>query len=342
LGIPRSGAAWEDRGMVVVEIALGDITREQTDAIVNAANSSLLGGGGVDGAIHRAAGPTLLEECRRVRAERWPEGLPTGHAVATRGGALRAKWVIHTVGPVHSSSPDPAGELAACHVASLRVADEIGATSIAFPAISTGAYGYPLREAARVALEAVRGAATRVERVRFVLFGAEARETFAEALRLLESATSGAHPAVAPATRDSWKAQPLPEARARLPFARDFDGEQHGRIALGIVPKQMEDKWFIFLEDDWLLFHRSWTGVCVYAVRLRRAGPGSVVEEAWANRDPGQYAKTDEGYDVRMLSFLIDRLLLGRPVAFPLEGENRSDSVLRHHIVGNARANDED
>src|SRR5260221_7893605 len=109
-----------------IELVQGDITRQETDAIVNAANSSLLGGGGVDGAIHRAAGPALLAECRRVRTERYPQGLPTGHAVATRGGALRAHWVIHTVGPVYASSSDPVGELGACYSASLLVADEIG------------------------------------------------------------------------------------------------------------------------------------------------------------------------------------------------------------------------
>ena len=328
--------------MIVVEIALGDIAREETDAIVNAANSSLLGGGGVDGAIHRAAGPTLLEECKRIRAERWPEGLPTGDAVATRGGALRAKWVIHTVGPVHASSPDPARALSACHSACLRVADEIGASSVAFPAISTGAYGYPLGEAARVALQAVRSADTRVERVRFVLFDGAAHQTFADTLRLLESTTSGDPPALVPAARGSWKAQALPEARVRIPFARDFDAGERARIAAGIVPQQMEDKWFIFQEDDWLFFHRSWAGVCIYALRLRPAGSGGGVEEAWANRDPGQYAKTDEAYDARMLAFLIDRLLLGRAVAFPVEGENHPDSVLRHRIVGHARANDEE
>jgi O-acetyl-ADP-ribose deacetylase len=172
--------------MTAVEIVEGDITSEETDAIVNAANSSLLGGGGVDGAIHRASGPTLLAECRRIRTERYPEGLPTGHAVATRGGALRAHWVIHTVGPVYGSSSNPAVELTACHVASLVVADEIGAKSIAFPAISTGAYGYPLDEAARVALNAVRSARTSVERVRFVLFGIQAYRTFAEAWKHLE------------------------------------------------------------------------------------------------------------------------------------------------------------
>ena len=167
--------------MVVVDLVEGDITQQGTDAIVNAANSSLFGGGGVDGAIHRAAGPTLLDECRRIRAEVWPRGLPTGRAVATHGGSLRAKWVIHTVGPVYSTSPDPIAELAACHASSLAVADELGAATVAFPAISTGVYGYPLPEAARVALDAVRSAATRVERVLFVLFGREAYRAFAGA-----------------------------------------------------------------------------------------------------------------------------------------------------------------
>jgi O-acetyl-ADP-ribose deacetylase (regulator of RNase III) len=164
-----------------VEIVQGDITSEAVDAVVNAANSSLLGGGGVDGAIHRRGGPAILEACRRLRRERFPRGLPTGQAVATPGGALLARWVIHTVGPVYARSPDPARELAMCHTASLAVADEIGARSVAFPAISTGAYGYPLHEAARVALRAVLGASTRVERVRFVLFDEEAHAVFLEA-----------------------------------------------------------------------------------------------------------------------------------------------------------------
>ena len=193
----------------------------------------------------------------------------------------------HPSAQIYASSPNPARELAACHAASLRVADGIGATSVAFPAISTGVFGYPLREAARVALDAVRHADTRVERVRFVLFGAEAHKTFAETWSLLERSASKAR-LPEPATRDSWKAQALPEARARIPFARDFDADQHDRIARGIVPQQMEDKWFIYLENDWLFVHRSWTGVCIYAVRLKRLGPGRTVEEAWANRDPGR------------------------------------------------------
>lgn len=160
----------------------GDITAQDTDAIVNAANSSLLGGGGVDGAIHRKGGPDILAECKRIRKTRWPDGLPTGRAVATSGGRLAARWVIHTVGPVYSQSEDRSGLLASCHVESLRVADEIGARSVAFPAISTGVYGYPLEKAAAVAIGAVMGAATTVEEVRFVLFDRTAFDAFSRAL----------------------------------------------------------------------------------------------------------------------------------------------------------------
>ena len=161
-----------------IEIVRGDITRQTVDAIVNAANKSLLGGGGVDGAIHRAGGPRILAECKAVRAERYPDGLPTGQAVATTGGELPAKWVIHTVGPVYAKSEDRSHLLASCHAESLRVADELGAKSVAFPAISTGIYGYPLREAAPVALRAVRTAPTEVERVLFVLFDEAALRAF--------------------------------------------------------------------------------------------------------------------------------------------------------------------
>jgi O-acetyl-ADP-ribose deacetylase len=168
-------------GSARLQIARGDLTREKVDAIVNAANSSLLGGGGVDGAIHRAGGPAILEECRRIRAERYPDGLPTGQAVATTAGNLPARWVIHTVGPVYTRDDDPASLLASCHTESLRVADEIGAFTVAFPAISTGVYGYPLDEAAPVAIAAVRAADTRVDLVRFVLFGDDALTAFLDA-----------------------------------------------------------------------------------------------------------------------------------------------------------------
>jgi O-acetyl-ADP-ribose deacetylase (regulator of RNase III) len=165
-----------------IELVEGDITHEHADAIVNAANSTLLGGGGVDGAIHRRGGGTILEACRDLRRERYPSGLPVGEAVATTAGELPARWVIHTVGPIYRRERDPAKLLARCYLACLRVADELGAATVAFPAISTGAYGYPVREAAAVAIDAVRDADFKVEEVRFVLFGREAYRAFDEAL----------------------------------------------------------------------------------------------------------------------------------------------------------------
>ena len=168
--------------MPAIKLERGDITQQDVDAVVNAANSSLMGGGGVDGAIHRRGGLEILEECRRLRAEQLPDGLPTGEAVATGAGNLSARWVIHTVGPVFSKSEDRSHLLASCHTESLRVADEIGARTVAFPAISTGVYGYPLEDAARVAVAAVKGAVTDVEEVRFVLFDDAAYDAFARAL----------------------------------------------------------------------------------------------------------------------------------------------------------------
>ncbi|NED01234.1 O-acetyl-ADP-ribose deacetylase, partial [Streptomyces sp. SID6648] len=156
--------------MPTLTLVQGDITLEHADAIVNAANSSLLGGGGVDGAIHRRGGPAILAECRRLRAGHLGKGLPTGRAVATTAGDLDARWVIHTVGPVYSGSEDRSALLASCYRASLRVADELGARTVAFPAISTGVYRWPLDDAARIAVETVREADTAVEEVRFVLF----------------------------------------------------------------------------------------------------------------------------------------------------------------------------
>ena len=166
-----------------IEVVRGDLTEQAVDAIVNAANSSLLGGGGVDGAIHRRGGPEILEACRDLRATSLPDGLPTGRAVATGAGRLPARWVIHTVGPVFSAHDHPEHLLALCHTESLRVADELGATNVAFPAISCGVYGYPIEEAAPIAVTTVRGADTRVEVVRFVLFDAAAMAAFSAAAR---------------------------------------------------------------------------------------------------------------------------------------------------------------
>ena len=168
---------------VEIEIVRGDLTRQpDVDAIVNAANSSLLGGGGVDGAIHRAAGPDLLDACRELRRTSLPDGLRVGRAVATPAFDLPNDWVIHTVGPVYVEHDHPEHLLASCHIESLAVADEIGARRVAFPAISCGVYGYPHAEAAPIAIDAVVTAETDVELVRFVLFGDEVLEAFQRAV----------------------------------------------------------------------------------------------------------------------------------------------------------------
>lgn len=145
-----------------MRIELGDITAIAVDAIVNAANSSLMGGGGVDGAIHRRGGPAILEECRRLREQELPDGLPAGQAVATTAGNLPARWVIHTVGPVHSASQDRSATLASCYRESLRVAAGLGARTVSFPAISAGVYGWPIDDAARIAVQTVTSMAAEI------------------------------------------------------------------------------------------------------------------------------------------------------------------------------------
>ncbi len=165
-----------------IEIVLGDITEQRVDVVVNAANSSLLGGGGVDGAIHRKGGAEILAACRELRAGQFGGGLPVGQAVATTAGRLPATWVVHTVGPVWSADEDRSRLLADCHRNSLRVAAELGAASVAFPAISTGVYRWPLESAAEIAVTTVRKELERgagsVRTVRFVLFGDDAFRAF--------------------------------------------------------------------------------------------------------------------------------------------------------------------
>lgn len=168
-----------------IVLVRGDITEQEVDAVVNASNSSLLGGGGVDGAIHRRGGAEILAQCRELRATRYPDGLPTGHAVATTAGRLPARWVIHTVGPVFAEHPDRSGLLASCYRESLRIADELGAVTVAFPAVSAGVYGWPMDGAARIAVETVVATPSSVREARFVLFSAEAHDAFTRAAALL-------------------------------------------------------------------------------------------------------------------------------------------------------------
>ncbi|WP_300342927.1 O-acetyl-ADP-ribose deacetylase [Nesterenkonia sp.] len=167
--------------MTRITVVQGDITAQQVDAVVNAANSSLLGGGGVDGAIHRAAGPELLEECRRLRRTQLPDGLPAGRAVRTGAGRLPARWVIHTVAPNRRAGEHDAGVLRSCFATSLQQARDAGAKTIAFPAIGAGVYGWDphqVAEAAAAALQQDPALREHFEEIRFVTFNATATQAF--------------------------------------------------------------------------------------------------------------------------------------------------------------------
>jgi len=172
-------------GKAKVCLVQGDITEMDTDAIVNAANPTLMGGGGVDGAIHRKGGPKILEECKRIRATEWPEGLPTGKAVITSGGNLKAKNVIHTVGPVWRGGTHGESELLAeAYSNSLRLAVSKGLKTIAFPSISSGAYGYPIEKASQIAIATVKGFLERedkIDKVILVLFTMHDLEIYKQA-----------------------------------------------------------------------------------------------------------------------------------------------------------------
>ncbi|WP_188939872.1 O-acetyl-ADP-ribose deacetylase [Nakamurella endophytica] len=195
-----------------VELRQGDITAVAVDAVVNAANSRLLGGGGVDGAIHRAGGPDILRECRALRATpEYRDGLPAGQAVATTAGRLPARWVIHTVGPVHSRREDRSAVLRSCYTESLRVADGLGAGSVAFPLISAGLYRWPKPDAVAQALAALHAADTSVEQVVLVLFDAAT-------LELAREVAAGRQPGSPPASL------PAPSVQTSI-----TDGSSSGR-----------------------------------------------------------------------------------------------------------------
>lgn len=169
-------------GSTTLRVVKGDITEHETDAIVNAANATLMGGGGLDGAIHRRGGPAILEECEQIRRTEWPDGLPTGKAVITGGGTLKARFVIHTVGPIWRGGRAGEAELLAnCYRNSLVLAKSKGLKSIAFPSISTGAYGYPIEKAHEVALRTTINflkSEDRLREVRFVLFSTRDHEIY--------------------------------------------------------------------------------------------------------------------------------------------------------------------
>jgi O-acetyl-ADP-ribose deacetylase (regulator of RNase III) len=179
-GVWREGN--RDAKVPNVQLVLGDITEQRVDAVVNAANSSLLGGGGVDGAIHRRGGPEILRACQALRTGPLQAGLPPGQAVATTGGRLPAQHVIHVVGPVWSRREDRSDLLRSCYAQALRVADELHARTVAFPAVSAGVYGWPVDDAARIAVATVLNTPSEVQEARFVLFSRDVYSAFEQAL----------------------------------------------------------------------------------------------------------------------------------------------------------------
>jgi O-acetyl-ADP-ribose deacetylase (regulator of RNase III) len=179
-GVWREGN--RDAKVPNAQLVLGDITEQRVDAVVNAANSSLLGGGGVDGAIHRRGGPEILRACQALRTGPLQAGLPPGQAVATTGGRLPAQHVIHVVGPVWSRREDRSDLLRSCYAQALRVADELHARTVAFPAVSAGVYGWPVDDAARIAVATVLNTPSEVQEARFVLFSRDVYSAFEQAL----------------------------------------------------------------------------------------------------------------------------------------------------------------
>jgi len=174
-----------------IQVIQGDITRQNVDAIVNAAKRTLLGGSGVDGAIHHAGGTDILRACHHLRATTHPDGLPAGQAVATTAGNLPAEWVIHTVGPVYDPTvPGQAATLRSCYTESLRVAEKLGAETVAFPLISSGVYGWPVADAITQAITALNAADTTVKTARLVLFDEDTYNT-AQSLRLIDDTMKG-------------------------------------------------------------------------------------------------------------------------------------------------------
>jgi O-acetyl-ADP-ribose deacetylase len=172
---------------MIIELIRGSIVEQDTNAIVNAANSTLMGGGNVDGIIHSQGGPRIKEECAKIIQEQYPNGLPTGKAVATTAGNLKARYILHAVGPIYGRSKQPEVDLAACFISCLQLAEELGLSSISFPAISTGAYAYPLKEAAEISLRTVSQAKTSLSLVRFVLFDGKVFDAFQRVWRSLKS-----------------------------------------------------------------------------------------------------------------------------------------------------------
>ena len=341
----------------------GDITDDQgVDAIVNAANESLLGGGGVDGAIHRAAGPGLLDECRRLG------GCDAGKAKVTGAYALPCKWIIHTVGPRWRGGKSGEAELlASCYRESLSVAVERGARSVAFPSISTGVFRYPVEEAACIAVRTVREFVDthpgELDQVKWVLFDettfaayerqladveasvADAADEDVETMsageqkRFVAEWTMGLGVMGDPtnkgtasqqqrrAIRSDWKTRPMPMERTEIDLGLSVTTEEFERLAMGHIPQVMEDHWFMYFDGESLCFHRSWTGICIFKVHVVRnkAEDAYVLTCVTANRDRSQYSRTNDKSDQLMAVILVGQVL-GKDVGSLWEAYHASEA----------------
>lgn len=293
-----------------LDVVQGDITELKVDAIVNAANSSLLGGGGVDGAIHRAAGPDLLNECKTLG------GCQPGEAKLTKGYNLDAKFIIHTVGPIYSGSLQDAVTLANCYRNSLNLARENDVHTIAFPSISTGVYGYPVAEAAFVAcktiLEWLRDNKDYTLQVTMVCFDGKTFSSYNMASGLinaymhaddylLEAMKDG----MSPAAYTDWKIKPMPKETAAGVFEREMSARDLEILSFGHIPQEMADQWFWYAEDGKLYAHRSLNGNCMFILDFLEGAAENKIHVT-LNHDCEQYAWTDLETEIRGVEKLLN------------------------------------
>ncbi len=286
-----------------LEIVEGDITQEPVEAIVNAANDRLQHGGGLAAIIARKGGPQIDRESRE-----WVQRQgPVSHAspAYTRAGDLSFRYIIHAVGPVWGSGEEDK-KLQQAVSGCLQRAEELDLRSLALPAISTGIFRFPVQRAAWITLDALEdhfsaNPQSNLQQVRLTLFDQKTTAAFTD---VYDRQFQGAR-------ADDFSLHPLPELRAVLPFERHFTAGDYRRLRRGYRPLEMEDKWVILFQEEWLAFHRSWTGYCIYRLELAAANSAFRVEQAWVNRDPRQHQGTQEQGDVQTLNYLMDRLLLG-------------------------------
>jgi O-acetyl-ADP-ribose deacetylase (regulator of RNase III) len=293
----------------------GDITEEDVDIIVNATNSLLAGGAGVDEMIREKGGPAISRDCRKLQ-ERFG-GCPIGEAVITSAGNLKALYLIHTVGPRwNRGEKQEIILLKNAYINSLRLANKLGISSIAFPAISTGANRFPVKLAAMIAIQSVieflNHEENILQEVRFVLYDDKTLNAFNQSLMRIQEpmqVNSGPRSKVR-ATRSSWKTQPLPEEWLKLPFDLELNKKEFGQIKYGFIPREMDDQWFIFFEENKLYFYRSWTGYCIYEVEFEQTRKGARVKEVWVNNNPKQHKIKNmealKGNLIQLIQYLLE------------------------------------